>query len=71
MGRKLRKINNSVFFGVCAGFAYWLGMPTWLLRLIWCLFTLAGGAGIIIYVLLAIFMPRWPEDPADYNEICT
>lgn len=70
MDRKLRKINNSALFGVCSGFAYWLGVPTWVIRIIWCLFTLAGGAGIIIYILLALFMPSWKEDPEDYEERC-
>lgn len=70
MSNRLRRINNSAIAGVCGGFAYWLSIPTWIVRVVWILFTLAGGAGIIIYFLLALLMPRWKEDPLDYKDIC-
>jgi hypothetical protein len=34
--RKLRKVadDNAWIGGVCAGIAYWLGIPAWILRLL-------------------------------------
>jgi phage shock protein PspC (stress-responsive transcriptional regulator) len=54
--------------GVCAGIGYWLGIPTWLIRLAWALLLLAYGLGGLVYVLLWIFMPKWDAVPADYAD---
>ena len=70
MPRKLRRINKSAIAGVCSGFAYWLEIPTWIVRVLWLMSAFAGGTGIVIYLILAIFMPRWKEDPQDYDELC-
>ena len=53
--------------GVCSGFAYMMGVPTWIVRMAWALAVLAGcGVPVIAYVLLWIFMPQWHVDPSDY-----
>jgi phage shock protein C len=43
--------------GVCGGLAEATAQPAWLYRLLFTLVTLAGGAGILIYVLMWIFVP--------------
>lgn len=69
MERKLRKVVAKKWLGgVAAGFAYWLGMPAWIVRLIWLFLSLAYGVGVVFYILLWIFMPRWEETPVDYQE---
>jgi phage shock protein PspC (stress-responsive transcriptional regulator) len=60
--------KESTGSAACAGFGYWLAMPTWLVRLIWSVLLLAYGAGGILYVLLWIFMPIWDRVPEDYEE---
>ena len=74
MKRELRRFNQSEaswLGGVCAGVAYALGIPTWIVRIIWFLFIVAGsGFGLVIYVLLWIFLPEWEKVPDDYKEIC-
>ena len=65
---RLRRITGKKWIGgVCAGFAYWIGMPTWLVRLLWAFLGLAYGVGILPYILLWIFMPEWETTPEDYE----
>lgn len=68
---QLRRIeDNDWFGGVCAGFAYWLGWPTWLIRLAWGIAILVYGIGLVPYLFFWLFMPKWDKTPADYHEIC-
>jgi phage shock protein C len=46
-----------MFLGVSAGLAQYLGIDPVLVRLLFVLLTLAGGHGILIYLILAIIMP--------------
>jgi phage shock protein PspC (stress-responsive transcriptional regulator) len=66
---KLRRIKGRHWLGgVCAGVGYWIGMPTWLVRLVLILLVLAYGFGLLLYLLLWIFMPVWDGVPDDYEE---
>ncbi|HYL80079.1 MAG TPA: PspC domain-containing protein, partial [Candidatus Acidoferrum sp.] len=66
---KLRRIKGKHWVGgVCAGVGYWLGVPTWLVRLIWTLSILGYGFGGLLYILLWIFMPAWDRVPEDFEE---
>jgi len=66
---KPRRIKQKGWLGgVCAGFGYWLGIPTWLVRLILTVLVLVYGVGAILYVLLWIFMPVWDAVPEGYEE---
>ncbi|MGZ3183438.1 MAG: PspC domain-containing protein [Telluria sp.] len=44
--------------GVCGGLARATGLESWMWRLIFVLVTCLGGAGILIYLLLWIFVPE-------------
>lgn len=69
-GRKLRRVTDEEWIGgVCAGFAYWLGFPAWLIRLFWFLAVCSAGVGLVAYVLLWIFMPKWDCTPADFEKV--
>jgi len=66
---KPRRIKGRHWLGgVCAGLGYWIGAPTWLVRLVWTVLLLCYGVGGIVYVLLWIFMPVWESVPTDYEE---
>jgi len=54
--------------GVCAGFAYKIGMPLWVARLIPVATVIFLGFGILIYILLWIFMPTAEQEPSDFDE---
>ena len=43
--------------GVCGGIARATGMEAWAWRLIFTALLLCGGAGLLVYVLLLIFVP--------------
>lgn len=47
--------------GVCAGIAEYFGIDPTLVRVALVLFCAMGGAGIIAYIIMAIVMPRNPE----------
>lgn len=68
--RKLRAVSEHEWIGgVCAGMAYWLGVPVWLTRLVWACTILFVGVGLLSYILLWIFMPEWEKTPSDYEEV--
>lgn len=55
--------------GVCAGIAYSLAAPTWLVRLLWVLFSVGGfGFCVLLYFLLWIFVPADAFTPPDYGQ---
>ncbi|MGQ9611101.1 MAG: PspC domain-containing protein [bacterium] len=67
--RRLTRIKqDKIIGGVCAGFAYWLGWPTWLVRALLVILVLTFGSGILGYIIFWIFMPVASELPSDYYE---
>ena len=48
---------NGVVAGVAAGLGRALGVDPTLVRLLFAILTLAGGAGIALYLALALLMP--------------
>lgn len=53
----VRSRDDRMVFGVAAGLAHYLKMDPVIIRLLFVLLTLAGGHGILIYLVLAILMP--------------
>ncbi len=51
--------------GVCSGIAYRLGIPTWIVRLIWFAVVASFGVGVPLYLLLWAFAPNGAT-PKDY-----
>ena len=59
--KKLYKSNqNKMLDGVCGGIAEYFGIDPTVVRLIWALFSLMGGCGILAYIIAAIIIPRNP-----------
>ena len=66
IGRSLfRDKDNAWIGGVCAGIATYLNINVVLIRLALIVFFLAGGSGVLIYLILWIIMPR-PKTNLDY-----
>lgn len=58
MEKKLYKSStNKVFGGVCGGIAEYFVVDAVIVRLLWVVFTLMGGAGLIAYIIAAIIIP--------------
>ena len=61
MEKKLYKSNqNKMLDGVCGGIAEYFGIDPTVVRLIWALFSLMGGCGILADIIAAIIIPRNP-----------
>ncbi|MCR5786031.1 MAG: PspC domain-containing protein [Eubacterium sp.] len=57
-GKRLCKSNyDKKLCGVCGGIAEYLDVDPTIIRLLWILFTIMGGAGILAYIIAAIVMP--------------
>lgn len=46
--------------GVCGGIAQYINLDVTIVRLLWALFCLAGGSGLIAYIAAAIIIPEEP-----------
>lgn len=58
-GKKLYKSErDKKVAGVCGGLAEYLNIDSTLIRLAWVLFCLAGGSGLVIYIVAALIMPN-------------
>ncbi|HMN67202.1 MAG TPA: PspC domain-containing protein [Bdellovibrionales bacterium] len=56
------RAKDGALFGVCKGLARALGLPVGIFRLLWIFSVLFFGAGLWLYLMLAISLPR--EDKA-------
>ena len=65
---RIRDDGDESFAGVCAGVAYWLGIPQWAIRavmlagMIW-----ATSWAIGLYVGLYFVLPKWKQLPSDFE----
>ena len=56
--KKLHKSQvEKKLCGVCGGIAEYFYIDPTLVRLLWILFSLAGGAGVLAYIIAAVIMP--------------
>ena len=68
-GQKLRRSRRDrVFFGVCGGIAEYFNVDPVLVRLAFVVITLAGGAGVLAYIVMAIIMPDGEPVPVGSEE---
>ena len=52
-----RSAANKKLCGVCGGLAEYLGMDATVMRILWALFALLGGCGLLAYLICALIMP--------------
>jgi phage shock protein C len=56
---KLRRSRTDRWIGgVCGGLAKFTGVESWVWRLLFALFTITFGVGVVLYLLLWIFVPE-------------
>jgi len=62
MGKEVKKLylsdKDKKIAGVCGGIAEYLGIDSTIVRLLWVLFILFMGVGILAYIIAWIVMPR-------------
>ncbi len=59
--RLYRSRTNKQLAGVCGGVAEYFNLDPTIVRIIWLLLTLAGGPGLILYIIMAVVVPEEPE----------
>lgn len=57
MSKKLTKGSDRMIAGVCSGIAEYFETDPTLIRILFVLFALALGSGILFYLILAIIIP--------------
>lgn len=55
--RLYKSSTDKKVCGVCGGIANYFDVDPTMIRLIWVIFTLVGGSGLIAYIIAAIIMP--------------
>jgi phage shock protein C len=63
-----RSRRDHIVFGVCGGLGDYFAVDPTLIRLAFVLITLAGGAGVLAYIILAIVMPEEGSEPLSGRE---
>ena len=54
----VRSTTDKMVAGVCGGLAKYFDIDTTIVRVLFVLFALAGGPGILAYIILWIVMPE-------------
>jgi len=63
--RLWRSRDDAVIAGICGGVADYFNVDPVLIRVLWVIFTLVAGGGIIAYLACWLVIPREPELPLD------
>ena len=58
--RLYRSREDRMLFGVAGGMARYFNLDPSIVRIVWALLVLAGGAGLLLYVVAAIVIPEAP-----------
>jgi phage shock protein PspC (stress-responsive transcriptional regulator) len=58
-----RSRTEKMVAGVCGGLAQYFNIDPTIVRLLWVVITIMGGAGILLYVVLWIIVPLEPPAP--------
>ncbi|MBD3203627.1 PspC domain-containing protein [Candidatus Woesearchaeota archaeon] len=59
--RLYRSRKNRVIAGVCGGLGEYFDIDPVIIRLIWVFVVLAGGSGVLAYIIAWIIIPENPE----------
>jgi len=59
--RLYRSGKDRMLGGVCGGIAEYLNADPTVIRLVWALFTLAFGSGLLAYIIAWLIIPRNPK----------
>ena len=57
--RKLYKSRNRMLCGVCGGIGEYFNIDPTVIRLLWIIFSVLGGCGILAYIIAAIIIPEY------------
>jgi phage shock protein PspC (stress-responsive transcriptional regulator) len=58
--RLYRNTTNKILAGVCSGVGDYFSIDPVIIRLLWVVLTIFGGAGVLIYIIAWIIIPEKP-----------
>lgn len=59
MKKELRRsTTDRVFAGVCGGLGGYFDIDSNIVRVLWVLFALGGGSGLLVYIICALLIPE-------------
>lgn len=53
--------SDARFAGVCGGIAEYFNIDPTIVRVLWVLFVLCAGSGILVYIIMALIVPKKSE----------
>jgi phage shock protein PspC (stress-responsive transcriptional regulator) len=59
-GKLYRSRDNKVLFGVCGGIGKYFNTDPTIIRILWVLFTLIWGVGLLAYLIAILIIPEEP-----------
>lgn len=59
--RLYRSRTDRKLAGVCGGMGEYFNIDPVIIRLLWVMFTLMGGSGLVAYILAIILIPNQPD----------
>ncbi len=69
-GKKLYKSRQDrKLCGVCGGIGEYFDIDPTFIRILWVMFTLMGGTGIIAYIICALVMSTNPDQGPDLGSL--
>lgn len=63
--RIYRSEEDRIFAGVCGGFGEYFDIDPVIVRLLWILFIMVGGSGIVLYIIAWLIIPKRPMNLDD------
>ena len=58
--RLYKSPDNRMIEGICGGIGEYLDVDPTFVRIVWLIFTFAGGAGLIAYIIASVVVPERP-----------
>ncbi|UCD03942.1 MAG: PspC domain-containing protein [Candidatus Woesearchaeota archaeon] len=59
--KRIYRSSNRILGGVCSGIADYFNVDPTIVRILWILFSLAYGAGILLYFICWLIIPKNPK----------
>ncbi|MCR4755275.1 MAG: PspC domain-containing protein [Lachnospiraceae bacterium] len=56
--RLTKSATERMICGVCGGIAEYIGIDPTVVRILWVVFSLMGGSGLLAYIIAAIIIPE-------------
>jgi phage shock protein C len=59
--RLMKSEKNKVISGVCGGIGDYFDIDPVIVRVLWVLFAMTGGSGVLAYIVFSLIMPEYNE----------